>query len=522
MSASCQRILFLPFLILAIWLINLHGANAQVREFELQGGDLLIVEGKEFIYETRTSTVNGETVLQDVAVWKGLVRAEFSGFILETGHLEAVFDGPEISYLEAGPEVKVTGFGGLAKFNTADMSVALLKDEEGRTKYSGVCNKVHGYYLAYAKDLGLEGTGEYEINFRAESMILEPEYAILNYPELTLGDIDKPDFSIRSRKIRFEIGIRPGTSETAILSARLDNASASIFGVRLNFRPFPYTRTFFRPDEPGWDYPLPKVGWYSDEGPFVDQSTYYNFMLPGFDEGPQVYFHALSFPMDRTYPDAGIRAGWNDLTFDLRAGYLRREDSNGEPVPARVEPELSISSDRISLLDSSYYLTLSGFAGRMKDLEYNYALNRYGWVAALDGSSRISENLTLSGKVNFKGYLYEGGHEYSVLDGSFTLRYVEPPHWGASLIYRKSYNWGLTPFRFDVPDVGEELRLREQTRLSKDWGAGFDWAWDFEKEEFSRSEINLTYIFDSFQVSMGWDFSGNKIALKFALPGSLK
>ncbi len=105
--------------------------------------------------------------------------------------------------------------------------------------------------------------------------------------------------------------------------------------------------------------------------------------------------------------------------------------------------------------------------------------------------------------------------------GKAQLRYVSPPNWGASLAYYRSLEWGQTPFPFDEPDYVEEIELTEQSRFSRRWGGGFNWAWDLDNDKFARQECHITYIFDSFQVSLGWDFYRNGVRVGLELPGYL-
>ena len=128
----------------------------------------------------------------------------------------------------------------------------------------------------------------------------------------------------------------------------------------------------------------------------------------------------------------------------------------------------------------------------------------------------------LNGVLLFDDSFYDNGDNYRTLEGRCRLRYVDAPRWGASLTYRKILVWGDTPFRFDEPQVREEIGLRELTRFSRRWGAGFDWAWDLWDDEFERQECFVTYIFDSFQVSFGWDFANGTARAELALPGSLR
>ena len=149
--------------------------NAQAAEFKLPEGGILLVEGEDFVFE-QVSVVKGEEiVLQDRAAWRGGVSTSYSDesgdFLLETEHVEAVFEGPNVARLEAGPQVTMTGYGGRARFECANVLIDFPTPDGDAEGYSGICTDVHGYYLAEAYQLGLEGETQYEVNFTALSLI---------------------------------------------------------------------------------------------------------------------------------------------------------------------------------------------------------------------------------------------------------------------------------------------------------------------------------------------------------------
>jgi hypothetical protein len=379
-----------------------------------------------------------------------------------------------------------------------------------------------GSYRATAAELGLEGDQVYQVNFTAETAELTPDQAILNEPELSLGNLDHPDLAIRTRQLSAQIGVNSVTGQRGVLGVRVVNGSLSIFGLGLHLLQFPYYRGFVKIPEPGMAIPLPRVGWESDQGPYVDQSVYYNFLLSSFNEGPWLRFRVNTFPFDRTYPEISLGGKWNDLNFDLRTGYRREEDRDGDPVPTLADPELSVSPDPVALGDSGVMLRGRAFAGHLRDIGYDVETTRLGYEAALLYSIAFSDNAHLSSRVDWTDLYYGTSDNYQVLGGTVGFRYAEPPHWGATLSYTRTMDWGVTPFRFDTPKIREEIGLREQTRLDRRWGAGFDFAWDLDRDEFRNQELHATYIFDSFQVSVGWDLADQGLKIEFALPGSLK
>ncbi len=523
-----KSIYILPFLILNGILLALFPSlvHAQQAGFELGSGDMLVIEGEDFVFEQILSTVNGEQVIQERAIWEGGVVATFISegrdFMLETNHIEAVFDGADVTRLEAGPQVVFTGMNGKARFECANVFIDLPTSSDEAGHYTGICYDVYGYYLAEASELGLEGDEQYKVNFTADTAHLGPDEAVLESPCLSLGNLDNPELAIRSRAIDFIIGEHPATGSRNVLAARLSNLTVDLYGNRFEIIPFPLWHSFVDRNEPGLNIRFPMIGWEGDEYLRIDFRPSYDFNEESLDDGPRFTLRLDTFPFARTYPELIGYARWEDLFIEARAGYRREEDRNYEPVPTRAEPEITLGTRRLQLDDSGFGFRVASFWGHMRDMRDGPDADRWGYRASIDHTGIPLGIFNLSGQIDLDDYYYEDGENYTVLDGLVRLRYVDPPGWGVSLSYQRVYEWGDTPFSFDVPQVIEELGVREQSRFSRRWGAGFDWAWDFAADEFERQECHVTYILDSFQVSCGWDFADETVRIRFDLPGSLK
>jgi hypothetical protein len=443
---------------------------------------------------------------------------------LQTDHVMAVFDGPDVSRLEAGPEVSVTGFGGRARFQCADVVIDLPTSSSADNAYRGIMHEVFGYYRATSFELGIEGSAEYDVNFTADVLRLEPEVAILENPCLSLGDLENPELAIQSREIRFEIGSPPEgpEDERAVLGAEADGISLRIFGNRINVLPFPISHGFFHARNRGLKMPVPMFGWEGDEGFRWDQNVEYDFADQSVDDGPNIRLHFDVFPFSRSYPELTGDFKVDGIHFVTRAGYRREEDENGDAVPVRAEPEFIVGLDTVPIGESDFGIGGEAFWGHLRDMTLGPDLDRWGFRTTLEHNGVWLGDFHLSGGLRFSDIFYEGGDDYRILEGRARLRYAQYPDWSASIVYRNSRVWGETPFRFDVPQYGEEVGLREQTRISSRWGAGFDYLWDFDEDDFGRQEWHLTYIFDSFQVSTGWDFENDMLRVRFDLPGSLR
>jgi hypothetical protein len=500
--------------------------HAQEAEFDIGMGISLIVEGEDFVFEQVLSTVEGEQVIEERAIWDGGVTARFiageSEFTLDTDHVEVLFDGADVTRLEAGPKVIFTAMEGKARFECADVFIDFPTVADGMRFYSGVCRDVYGYYLAEAYELGLEGDEQYKVNFTADTALLGPDTATLESPALSLGDIDNPELAIRSRGMDFIIGEHPETGARELLAVRLANLVIDLYGNRVELMPFPLWHSFVDRHEPGLNIRFPMMGWEEDEYLRIDFRPSYDFNEESLDDGPRFTLRLDTFPFARTYPEIIGYARLGEFFVEGRTGYRREEDSEYEPVPTRAEPEFITGIRRIPLNDSGFGFHAEAFWGHLRDMRDGPDLDRWGYRASIDHTGIPIGPFTLKGMVEVVDYYYQGGSNYTVLDGVAHLRYVDPPHWGISFIYEKTHDWGESPFVFDVPQVIEELGVREQSRFSRRWGAGFDWAWDFADDEFERQECHLTYILDSFQVSCGWDFANETVRIRLDLPGSLR
>lgn len=516
-------------LISLLWIIILatpSALHAQQAGFNIAGGGHLKIEGETFTFEQLSTVVGEDIVITEHAMWDGgvvaILESEYDTVTLETGHINVVFDGENVKRLEAGPQVKFMGYHGRAVFECADVVIDFPTSEEDGNVYSGVCTNLHGYFLAYASELGLEGDDSYEINFTASSATLGPDSAVLTAPRLSLGDINKPEFAVGAKEIEVIIGEHPETGERTPLAARIDYFAVQIFGNRLNILPFPIWRKLVSVPEPGLMVRIPKIGYEGGQGPYFDFAPAYNFMLPGLGDTPSIIFRANIFPFDRTYPEIRALVERDDLFAEVRGGYRREETSEGDPVATRAEPEFTVGHRWIPLNDNSLGLRLSASYGHIRDMTNSGPdLDRFGWNARLEHRGIPVGDFTLRGFLDLNDFYYDNDENYQSLEGGVSLRYVDPPSWGSTLYYRTIYEWGTTPFAFDIPKTVEEVGLREQSRFSRRWGGGFDWSWNLDEDDFQRQECHLTYIFDSFQVSTGWDFADNAVRVYFALPGDL-
>ncbi len=495
---------------------------AQETNLLLPGGDMLSVQGDEFIFEQAYEEIEGELVLRERALWDGNVTASFGDILIETGHIEALFDGEQVSRLEAGPEVIVTGMDGKARFECHDMVIDFPKSEEEVGVYSGVCTDVRGSYIVSPADFGYGISETYEVNFTADIMWLGTDSAILKRPCLSLGDLDNPDLAFDSREINFDVGTHPLTGNREILRAATSNVSVTIFGNRINLVPFPLRRSFLRITEPGFTFPLPEIGVEKDAGFHIAQSVAYDFVLDTFEVGPQLIFELDLFPWDRSYPELRLEGDLGDYSGEIRTGYRREENWDGYTVPTRAEPEITIRRDMAQVGDSRFGFQLSGFWGHLRDMTTGTDLDRWGYSAIIEHSGIRFDDFSLTGSLAYLDKFYERGHNYATLESGLRLRYMDSPNWGVTLTYSYLSDWGRTPFRFDIPGVREVIGLRQQTRISRRWGAGIDWAWDLIKDDFEHQEYHMTYILDSFQVSLGWDTRDKTASIFFGLPGSLK
>jgi hypothetical protein len=505
-------------LLFSVFLMCSSKAYAAASDFNLGTGGKLTIEGDNFSFE-RYTVSTGE--FNEVAVWEGNVTATFDPILLTSEKIEAQFAGDEIISMEAGPDVEIVGLNGRAIFSCAFITIDFPGELSGLDYYQGHGNDVRGYYLAHASELGLDTEEDYEINFTAETIVLGPDSATLTNPVLSLGDPERPDVAFSSHELNLPIGDHPVSGERTVLGLSASDVSLILFGHRLNVIWFPVWKGLTPRLEPGLTYPLPKIGWEGDAGFHWDQFVQYDFFKLPDGGGPFLQGRFDFFPADRSYPELIFHGVADRLTFEARTGYRREEDQEGDTVPTRAEPEITLGTTRFPVGDGSAGFKASVFYGYMRDMTLGMAGDRYGYTGVLDGRTRLSENVTARGELTYVDRYYSDSSNFATLEGDFSIRYVESPQWGATLSYRKVYRWGQPGFRYDEPRVLDEIGLEQQTRFSDRWGGGIDWSWNFAEDDFERQQCHLTYIFDSFQVSLGWDFFNESVTVNFGLPGSL-
>jgi len=516
-----------PFILFWILILTFPSALfAQTAGFELAGEGYLKVEGETFTFEQISTVAGEEIVITERAVWEGgvvaLMQSVDDEVRLETDHVELTFDGMNVTRLEAGPEVSVTGYHNRAVFTCRDLYIDFPTSGEDEDYYSGVCTDVHGYFLANADELGLEGDDQREINFTSSTMTLYKDSAVLERPKLSLGNIDNPEIALGAREIMFAIDEHPETSERTFIAARIDYVAVWFFGNRINVIPFALWKKLVKVPKPGFMLPMPNLGWEGDQGPYIDLWPSYNCMMEGCGDSPTIFFRTQIFPFDRTYPEIIGLVESEGVFGEVRGGYRREETYEGDPVATRAEPEFTFGHRWIPVYSDSVGLRLSASYGHIRDMTNGPDFNRFGWNARLEHRGVPVGIFTLKWDLDYHDFYYDNDENYQSLEGEVSLRYVDQPNWGTTLYYRTLYQWGSTPFAFDIPKTVEQVGVREQTRFSRHWGGGFDWSWDIEDEDFERQECHLTYIFDSFQVSVGWDFVDDAAQVYFALPGDLR
>ena len=80
---------------------------------------------------------------------------------------------------------------------------------------------------------------------------------------------------------------------------------------------------------------------------------------------------------------------------------------------------------------------------------------------------------------------------------------------------------GSSPFFHDVEEILDEINFRSRFRLTDNWGTGFDGRFDIDKDHFRDLEFLLTRSYNSFQMSIVWDFADGTAGVEFGLPGAL-
>ncbi|MFH1677037.1 MAG: hypothetical protein ABIC40_08420 [bacterium] len=491
---------------------------------ELYGGDTLYVEGEEFSFSEETGVIDGEEVRIETAVWKGNVTARFGMITLTTGKVTVIFDGAEVDRLEAEGDVVLTEQGGRAKFSCSDIVVNFPTSTGVLETYTGILNQVTGSYLLGADDLKTEGIKEIRVNFRAESVRLDPNEAVLEKPVISIGDLDRPEFAMLSDFAKLAIGPHTVSGDMAFLDIRAPNVTIELFGNRINLLPFPVRSGFTHSRDPGWGISLPSFA--SDEeagsGFHLNEEISYDFADKGIDNGPFFILRLDSYFSERIYPEIRYEGETGNFTGGIRTGYRRKADIDNNVSTVLSLPDIYFDSAGMPLGLGGLEYDGGVFWGHLIDNKNDIVTDRWGWHGSIGHPGYEIDNFSIFGGINFRDNYYRNGDFYRRLGWRAGVGHINPSHWSSTLTYQRNYQWGKTPLRYEIPLSASMITLEENHRFADRWGGGFELGWDFTEDHFERKIWHLTYILDSFQVSLGWDFENKTITMGFDLPGSLR
>jgi hypothetical protein len=258
------------------------------------------------------------------------------------------------------------------------------------------------------------------------------------------------------------------------------------------------------------------------EGGFeIDQKFYYTFVNPPLKDKAFVFRFDV-FTNDRWYPEIMFSDMGEKRLWDLKYGFERIDDNQGDYVRVFRNPDFSFRFPSVELLNE--FALSSGFDwGNIEEPKREVKETRFDFHAKLTRKpiELWNPDTTLNIEGEWKKQFYSNGDDYEVFTRSIGIKHMEKECYSAALTYYHRDDMGQSPFLHDKEQILDELKWRFRSHMSRSWGGGLDARYDFEKSHFRDLEVVMTRIYDSFQVSIKWDFADKTMKAEFGYPGML-
>ena len=459
------------------------------------------VEGKQFSFK--------ETEEGIVSVWEGSVRASSQQIIIQTEHLELYLTvDDKVKSIKAGPEVNIELVEDTASANVSGSSFEY--DFETQTGHVGnSVIELKANPIAFNLPQGYN----YWIYILSDSAdIIEGDLFVKN-PKVRLNSLDNPEVEVRGK----ELSIRSIGKERRM---RIKQVSVSVFGYKIFYYPWSYDKLLTKRAAGGFSSDPPKFG-IGDGGFEIDQKFFYTFVNPPL-KNKALVFRFDVFTNDRWYPEIMLSDLGEKRLWDLKYGFERLDDHQGDYVRVFHNPDFNFRFPSSSIFNN--FTFSSGLDwGRIEEPKREVEESRFGVHASLTRKPiRLGNpNNTLNIEGDWQKQFYSNGDEYEVFTRSIGVRHIEKEHFSIAVTYYHRDDKGTSPFLHDKEEILDELKWRFRTHISKSWGGGLDARYDFEKSHFRDLELIATRIYDSFQMSIKWDFADKALKAEFGYPGML-
>ncbi|MFH1514090.1 MAG: hypothetical protein ABIG42_01380, partial [bacterium] len=301
---------------------------------------------------------------------------------------------------------------------------------------------------------------------------------------------------------------------------KINKLSVSVFGARIFYFPWTYRRPLNHILKSGFSFELPKLG-YGADGVQIDEEIYYSFGN-GFLKNEELMFRANMFTNDRWYPEVGLLHWGEKCSWQLMYGHERLKDKDYNKVLVSRNPDFNVNFGKFEVLKR--FRLSGGFDyGFIEEPARQVDRNRFGTHLEFyrEPIPLGNPDTTLKIGAEWRRLYYAGDDQYEVFTRSVELKHIEQGVFSFSTGFIHRDDKGASPFLHDVEELLDEFNFRTRVKLARKWGIGLDGRYDIDQDNFKNLEMYVSHNFNSFQVSVIWDFADSSFGIDFGLPGAL-
>lgn len=492
---------------LLIELLSISPALSQDKNSEIL--DQLPEIDRTFIIETdeNGSFSYNETDEGIIAIWEGKVVAHTEQIIIETERLELEMIGDNrIKSLKALPSVTIQ--------LTQDQAQAKISGDEFvfdfETQSGHVRNSVIEIHVS-PDAFDLPSDRDYRLFILAETTDIVSNDISVENPELRLNSITDPEITFECHSLTID-------TYNNRRYAHVKKPSFKLFGLRILTYPWTYHRALTSKSKHGFVVEIPRLG-TGASGFEIDQK-FTLAMSGGILKNKFYTFRTDIFTNDRWYPEIGLSDDSGLLLWDIWYGYERGEDIIDKKILVTKKPDFNLKLAPQVIL-KKYEVKTGLDYGIIEEPSRNADSDRLGFNFSVRRKPIPlgSQNCNLEFDMEYKKSFYSDDMRYEVFTRGIGIKHTEKNKFSLGVKYYMRDDKGESPFLHDREKILDELNLRSRWSLSENYGIGIDGRYDLDKDHFRDLEFLVTKIFNSFQMSVGWDFSDSQAEIEFGLPG---
>jgi hypothetical protein len=462
------------------------------------------IEGDQFTFK--------ETPDGTISVWEGNVFAYSKQVTIRTEHLEVgLMADDRIRTLKASPDVTIQ----VTDVNSG--SQVLITGRVFEYNFETESGKVDDSIIELIlgpEAFDLPKDAQYKLYILSDSTNIINGNLDVERPKILLNSLTSPELTLKCKKV----SILTYENKRYL---KISNVSVFLFGIKILDYPWDYYRSLTSTIKSGFFADIPSIG--SGEGGLeIDEKFYFTFR-DGFFQDKYFTFRADIFTADRWYPELSLSDSTGKCNWDILYGYERQKrEFMKESVKLFRNPDFHWWFKDYEPFPK---FTVDGgvMYGYLEEPQRKVDSSRLGFNVGVkyDPIPLGSPDTTLLLSAGWRANYYAGNDDYQVFTRSIGINHISKGKYSIGATYYQRDDKGYSPFVHDREDMLDEVEFRTRIRLADKWSTGFSGRYDIEKQDYLDLQFYVTRLFNSFQVSLGWDFADDNARIEFGLPGSL-